>query len=97
MTDFVNLSMVVLMLSALGCGFLHRWLQNASITHRFIQFLGISWLVGATVILAREQHIDSADTILGALAGYLFAMARHDGQARKKESPQIRVGSGGAS
>lgn len=90
----VTLGMLVLMLGALFGGLLNRWhgkvdkdglRRSSSITHRFIQFVGVAWLVGGTLILAMEKVIDSSvvATIFGALAGYLFAMERHDGMDKK--------------
>ena len=76
----VILTMLVFMLGSLFGGLWDRSRQNKSITHRFIQFVGVCGLVGATVILATIDKLDgAAATILGALAGYMFALQRHDG------------------
>ena len=87
--DFVVHGMVVFMLAVL---FGALWTRQGkkgerkkSPTHRFIQFVGISWLIGAVVILSvTEKFSSESGTILGALAGYLFAMRRHDGQQKDK-------------
>ena len=77
----VIIAMLVLMIGGLAGGLWDRSRQNRPITHRFIQFLGVCWLVGATIILATTDQLDgAAATILGALAGYVFALQRHDGQ-----------------
>ncbi len=83
-SDVVVVAMLALMLGALFGGLLNRWLHGKSIGHRFIQFVGLAWLIGATVILALEKAVDGvAGTILGAIAGYLFGMQRHDGDDRE--------------
>ena len=71
-------SMVVLMLGALVGGFWNRHRsgkdgQSRAIGRRFIQFVGLAWLIGATVILSLTSRMDG-QIILGAVAGYLFGM-----------------------
>ena len=71
------IAMVVLMLAALAGGFVDRWRTGRGITQRFIQFVGIAWIIGATMILAVVGKLDGqAGTILGAIAGYLFGIHR---------------------
>ena len=76
--DVVVYVMLGLMLVALLGGLLHRWHTNSSITHRFIQFEGVSLLIGSTVILALEGILDgtAVGAILGAVVGYLFGMRK---------------------
>ena len=73
----VILAMVVLMLGGLAGGLWDRARQNKSITDRFIQFLGVCWIIGATVILATIDQLNwAAATIFSAMAGYLFALQK---------------------
>lgn len=76
----VVIAMVSLMLGALVGGLWERVSRQRSITHRFVQFMGLAWVIGATVILGVLNHLDGiAGTILGATAGYVFGLQRHDG------------------
>lgn len=78
-TPFVVIAMLVLMLGTTIGGLAERWRRRKSITHRFIQFVGLSWLIGATVILATKGLLEgTSGTVLGAVAGYLFGMRRNE-------------------
>ena len=75
----IHVAMIVLMLAALGGGLYNRHRLGKGIGQRFIQFVGIAWLIGATVILALMSKLDvGASALLGVLAGYLFGLKRHD-------------------
>lgn len=77
--SYVEIAMLVLMLTALIGGLVNRWHLKKGMSYRFIQFVGVAWLIGATVILAPSSQLDgTAGTILGAVAGYLFGMRRGD-------------------
>ena len=82
----VIIAMLLFMLVGLIGGLWQRVRLEKGITHRFIQLVGVCWLVGATVILATFGTLNgAAATILGALAGYVFALQRHDGQKKKPD------------
>lgn len=69
--------MFALILGAPAAALWHRYKSGRGIGYGFVQFVGLAWLIGAAVILSVESKIDgAADTILGAVAGYLFAMRR---------------------
>ena len=85
--SYVQGAMIALMLLALVGGLVNRWHMKKGITYRFIQFVGVAWLVGATVILAVTKAIDGVGgAILGTLAGYLFGM-RNDNDPTGPGSP----------
>lgn len=89
--------MVIFMLATLIGGLWHRHQsgkdgQAKDIGRRFIQFVDLSWIIGAIVILAVASHIDkiTVGTIFGAVAGYLFGMGRDDAQELKQIATQLR-------
>lgn len=53
-SDVIVVAMLLLMLGVLVGAFMTRRGQNQDrgITHRFIQFVGVAWVIGATVILS---------------------------------------------
>ena len=80
---YIQLGMIALMTTALVGGLLNRRRLGKGIGERFIQFVGVTWLIGATVILTIADLIDGvAGTILGALAGYLFGCASANVKSR---------------
>ena len=77
--SYIHFAMIVLMLGALIGGLLNRWHLGRGIGDRFVQFVGVAWLLGATVILALTGKIEgTAGALLGTLAGYLFGMRGRD-------------------
>ncbi len=77
--SYIYIAMIALMTIALVGGLLNRAHLRKGISHQFIQFVGVAWLIGATVLLAFADLIDGvAGALLGTLAGYLFGMRRHD-------------------
>lgn len=93
----VIVSMVVLMLGALVGGLWTRRPSNENprgkgIGRRFIQFVGLAWLIGTIVILAVASHIDkiTVGTILGAVAGYLFGMGGRDEAQLRRVAQEIK-------
>ena len=71
--------MIVLLLGALVGGLLIRWHPGRGIGHRFIQFVGVAWLLGAAAILALTKNIEgTAGALPGTLAGYLLGMRSYD-------------------
>ena len=88
MIVWIEGSMLFLMVGALAGGLHNRWQKKRGIGDRFIQFVGVAWLIGATVILALEMKLEGTPgTLLGALAGYLFGMQRPQ-KPRAKRSEQ---------
>ena len=78
--SYIHFAMIALMLGALVGGLLNRWHLGRGMGDRFIQFVGLAWLLGATVILALTSNIEGvAGALLGMLAGYLFGMRRPKG------------------
>ena len=78
----IQIGMIALMAIALVGGLLNRSPLRKGIGERFIQFVGVTRLIGATVLLAFAGLIDGvAGTLPGALAGYLFGRRR---RKRKK-------------
>lgn len=76
---YVVMGMLAFMLCSLIGGFVNRWHLQKGISDRFVQLVGVAWLVAAAVILACMGLIDGvAGAILGTLAGYLFGMRKHD-------------------
>ena len=78
----VIITMVALMLGALAGGLWTRHRPGKKpkgVGQRITQFVGLAWLIGATVILSVTSHIDgTGGTILAAVAGYLFGIRRRD-------------------
>ena len=60
--------MLILMLGALAGGLRNSCRTSKGIGRRFIQFVGLAWLIGATVILSLTSEIDG-QILLGAVAG----------------------------
>lgn len=76
---YVVIGMLAFMLCSLIGGFVNRSHLRKGISDRFVQFIGVAWLVAAAVILACMGLIDGVSgTILGSLAGYLFGMRKRD-------------------
>ena len=86
----IYIGMIVLMAAALVGGLLNRSHLRKGIGERFIQFVGVTWLIGATVILAFAELIHGvAGTLLGALAGYLFGVRKQDEKTLRKHVKRI--------
>ena len=77
--SYIHIGMIALMAIALVGGLLNHRHLGKGMGERFIQFVGVTWLIGATVLLAFADLIDGvAGTFFGALAGYLFGVREQD-------------------
>ena len=74
MTQVIEVVMLLIMVGSLVGAMINRWQLRRGIGGRTIQFVGLSWILGITVILALEGKLSEgvAGTLLGAIAGYLF-------------------------
>ena len=85
----IHLAMIALMLLALVGGVLNRWQLGRSTSCRFIQFVGVAWLLGATVILTVASKI--AGEVAGALHWNLGRLSVWDAKVRQVDSNLVRA------
>ena len=73
MKEWIDGAMLLLMTGSLAGTFLNRWQLGRGITWRIIQFVGLTWVLGITVVLALEGRLEGvAGTLLGGVTGYLL-------------------------
>lgn len=84
--DWIELAMVVIMLVGLIGGFWNRHRLHKGIGVRFIQFLGVVFVVPVIVILTLEQRLgtDPTATLLGTIVGYLLSGIGKDEKPSEK-------------